>query len=117
MLSCSWWTPLRSMIGSSGCRDTPPGGTGNLQVAINEEKAGWSLWPGESSVASWVLSSGECAADEALGGAWYPPLLKKRTALLRKLKEIFAVPIPADRAGRGADEPDPARLGAVLCCR
>ena len=45
--------------------------------------------------------------------AWYPPLLKKRTALLRKLKEIFRW-YQSDRAGRGADEPDPARLCGTL---
>ena len=30
---------------------------------------------------------------------------------------LSAVSIPTDRAGGGADQPDPARLGAVLCCR
>jgi len=44
-----------------------------LQVAINEEKAGWLTWLRVSSSASWALTSGGCGADEASGGRGIRP--------------------------------------------
>ena len=48
----------------------------------------------------------------------YTPKLKKRTALLRKLKEIFRryQSQPMERV-IASDQPDPAGLGALLCHR
>ena len=60
-----------------------------LHVEINEEKSRVvDLARGRAS-GSWVSSS---AASAVCGGVWrpkYAPKLKKRTALLQKLKEIF----------------------------
>ena len=52
-------------------------------------RAGWSISPKGRALDSWALISGASGAVEALGGREYPPQLKKRTALLRKLKDIF----------------------------
>jgi hypothetical protein len=38
---------------------------------------------------SWVLSSAACEACKAKWWPYYAPKLKQRTALLRKLKDIF----------------------------
>ena len=47
---------------------------------------------------------------------WYTPMRKKRTALLRKLKDIFRryESQPVDRVV-DSDQPDSAGLGALLC--
>ena len=86
-----------------------------LDLRLNEEKSRIvDLSKGEAS-GSWASTSG---ASARCGGAWrpqYTPKLKKRTALLRKLKEIFRrCRVPAGGAGDRGDQPDPAGLGELL---
>jgi hypothetical protein len=57
----------------------------------------------------------------SLKGAWrpqYTPKLKKRTAILAKLREIFRRnKSQPRREGDRTDQPDPAGLGELLCGR
>ena len=77
-------------------------------------KAGWSTSPKGRALDFLGLSSGGCGVDAGAGGRWYPPKLKKRTALLRKLKEIFRrSPVSTHGAGDRDDQSDPAGLGAA----
>jgi RNA-directed DNA polymerase len=60
-----------------------------LQVAINEEKSRLvDLAQGEH-FSFLGFDFRRVRSRRGVWRAWYPPMLKKRTALLRKLKEIF----------------------------
>ena len=86
-----------------------------LQVEINEEKSRIvDLSRGES----FGFLGFDFRRIRSQRGVWRAnatPKLKKRTALLRKLKEIFPPPpIPAHRSGDSVDQPGSARLGELL---
>ena len=86
-----------------------------LHVRLNEEKSRVvDLAKGES----FGFLGFDFRRIRCLRGRWrpqYAPKLKKRTALLRKLKEIFRrYRLPAGGAGGRADQPDPAGLGELL---
>ena len=89
-----------------------------LGVEVNEEKSRVvDLAKGES----FGFLGFEFRRIRSLGGVWrpqYAPKLKKRTALLRKLKDIFRR-FQSEPVGRvvAADQPDPAGLGELLCGR
>ncbi len=87
-----------------------------LHVEINEEKSRVvDLGKGES----FGFLGFEFRRVRSRQGKWrphYAPKAKKRTALLAKLREIFRrCHQPARRAGGGSHQPDPARLGGLLC--
>ena len=65
---------------------------------------------------SWALSSAAFGVVRGSGGRTIAPKLKKRTALLAKLKEIFRR-YDSQPVGRviAADQSDPAGLGELLC--
>ena len=87
-----------------------------LQVEINEEKSRTvDLAKGDS----FTFLGFEFRRILSRKGAWrpnYPPKLKKRTALLGKLREVFrrlaSQPVGA---GDRRDQPDPAGMGELLC--
>ncbi len=88
-----------------------------LQVEINEEKVGsWTSAAAKAS-AFWGLSFH--FQVRSLRGAWrahYTPRAQKRTALLRKLKDMFTTQ-PVE-SGREVDQPGTyAQLGELLCGR
>src|SRR5262245_28377423 len=80
-------------------------------------KAGRSIWLGESTVVSWVLSSGGAEPTRRLAGVVAASAEEADSPSAEAEGHLSAVSIPTDRAGGGANQPDPARLGAVLCCR
>ena len=89
-----------------------------LQVEMNEEKSRKVDLSKARASDFWALSS---VVSGVVGGVWrayYMPKLKKRTALLRKLKDIFrryqSQPVSRVIAN---DQSDPARLGELLCGR
>ena len=65
--------------------------------------------------ASWGSTFAACAVVRGVWRAHYTPKLKKRTALLRKLKDVFRrhQSQPVDRVVQ-VDQPDAARLGELL---
>src|SRR5215470_19516644 len=70
-----------------------------LQVTINEEKSrGVDLAQGES-FHFLGFDFRRVRSRQGAWRAWYPPRLKKRTALVRKLKEIFAGISPSPLTG------------------
>ena len=91
---------------------------GKLRVEINEEKSRIvDLRKGES----FGFLGFDFRLVRSLKGAWrpqYTPKLKKRTAILTKLREIFpAEQEPTGRTADRTDQPDPAGLGELLCGR
>ena len=89
-----------------------------LQVDINEDKSRQvDLAKGES----FGFLGFEFRCMRSLQGKWWPyyaPKLKQRTALLRKLKDIFqTLRFSAGESGGRAHQPDCARLGELLCDR
>ena len=86
-----------------------------LQVEINEEKSRIvDLARGES----FGFLGFDFRRVRSRAGAWrpqYTPKLKKRTALLQKLREVFRRfrSQPVQRVVE-TDQPDPARLGELL---
>ena len=60
-----------------------------LQVEINEEKSRIVDLAEARASASWASTSAACVVCKGVWRAHYTPKLKKRTALLRKLKEVF----------------------------
>ena len=82
-----------------------------LQVEINEEK---SRIVDLSSGESFGFLGFDFRQVRSLRGAWrahYTPELKKRTALLRKLKDMFGRNHRSRLAGSEVDQPGAARLG------
>ena len=90
----------------------------DLQVEINEEKSRIvDLGRGES----FGFLGFDFRRIRSRRGVWranYTPKLKKRTALLRKLKDVFRryQSQPVDRVD-AVDQPGAARLGELLCGR
>ena len=88
----------------------------DLQVEINEEKSRIvDLGRGES----FGFLGFDFRRIRSRRGVWranYTPKLKKRTALLRKLKDVFRryQSQPVDRVD-AVDQPGAARLGELLC--
>ncbi len=70
-----------------------------LQVAVNEEKSRMVDLARGEPFSFLGFDFRRVRSRRGAWRAWYPPLLKKRTALLRKLKEIFR------------------RYQSQLCCR
>ena len=75
-----------------------------------------STWPGERASGFWDSTS---AVSEYQGQMWraqYTPKLKKRTALLQTLREVFRRhrSQPVDRVV-ATHQPDAAGLGELLC--
>ena len=88
----------------------------DLQVEINEEK---SRTVDLGRGGSFGFLGFDFRRIRSRRGAWranYTPQLKKRTALQRKLKDVFRrhQSQPVDR-GRAVDQPDTTRLGELLC--
>ena len=80
---------------------TTPRGIGQPpRHASTRRRAGSSTWPKGKASDSWALTSAACGAARATGGRSMRPQLKKRTALLRKLKDdLPALPVPAGGSG------------------
>ena len=60
-----------------------------LQVAINEEKSRLVDLAHGEHLSFLGFEFRRVRSRRGVWRAWYPPMLKKRTALVRKLKEIF----------------------------
>jgi len=86
-----------------------------LQVEINEEKSRIvDLAKGDS----FPFLGFEFRRILSRQGAWrpnYTPKLKKRTALLEKLRGVPTVRQPTCGAGDRTDQPDPAGMGELFC--
>src|ERR1700682_6503502 len=53
------------------------------------KRAGWSTWSEVKASGFWVSTSATSAVYAERCGPHYTPKLKKRTALMRELKEVF----------------------------
>ena len=87
-----------------------------LQVEINEEKSRIvDLDRAESFGFLGFDFRRLRSMERQVWRAHYTPKMKKRTALLRKLKDVFpAIPVPAGGSGGPTDQPGAAGLGELL---
>ena len=100
MIWSSWWTPIPAMPGcSTAVNRRLREELATLHVEVNEEKSRLvDLAKGEA----FGFLGFDFRRVRSERGVWrpqYTPKLKKRTALLRKLKEVFRPPSPSRCTG------------------